>query len=79
MRQLKLNVEDLSVESFTTSTGRPSRGTVNGYAVAPASMPEGTCVQTCTSAYTSPATCCWTCDDATCGNCPTGPNDPGCV
>lgn len=86
MRKLTLNVEDLSVESFTINGGRRHGGTVRGYwedAAAlvppPASMPEGTCVETCTSAYTGTVTCKWTCDDNTCGSCPSGPNDPRCV
>ena len=83
MRQLKLNIEDLSVESFATYAEEAHRGTVHGYVydIAPASMPEGTCVETCTTAYTDPATCCWTCNDDTCisSPCPSGPNDTRCV
>jgi hypothetical protein len=80
MRKFKLRVEDLSIESFQTGGNGSSAGTVQGQMMEAASMPEGTCVATCTTAYTGTPTCKWTCDDATCGmNCETGPNYPGCV
>ena len=75
--KLKLELSELRVESFATVSGDNAKGTVLGHLVPP-SAPEGTCVQTCTPLYTQPHTCKWTCNDDTCGACPTGPNDPGC-
>lgn len=89
MRQLKLDIEALEVESFATGQGGHRLGTVRGHQDAfaaavvtapaePASWPEGTCVDTCTTAYTLPNTCMWTCNDNTCMSCNSGPCDPRC-
>lgn len=71
MNKLKLSMEDLSVESFDTSTVRAEKGTVFG-------EQQCTCytVCTCPGCYTCEGTCpndatcadtCWeTCDDFTC-------------
>jgi hypothetical protein len=70
MNKLKLSMEDLSVESFDTTTVRKEKGTVFGE--------QCTCytVCTCPGCYTCEGTCpndhtcadtCWnTCDDFTC-------------
>ena len=63
MKSLKLELDDLEVESFMTTDAESVRGTVGGYEP---SMPEGTCVPTCTAAMTVPATCLGTCDDPQC-------------
>ena len=71
--KLSLNLEDLSVESFDTTSGQKAKGTVfgeqctcytnctcPGCPTCDASC-DGTCGDTC------PATCPYTCDDASCG------------
>ena len=50
MRRLKLNLEVLTVESFSTDEALRRRGTVYGRedtAEGDPSWPEGTCVETC--------------------------------
>ena len=83
MRMTKLKLEDLTVDSFSTGRVPSLSGTVRGHweqlGDEPASMPEGTCVETCTTAFTGTDTCKWTCNDDTCGDCPTGPNYPRCT
>ena len=83
MRVTKLKLEDLAVDSFATGRIPSLGGTVRGHweqlGEEPASMPEGTCVETCTTTFTGPDTCEWTCNDNTCGiKCPTGAADPRC-
>lgn len=85
MRQLKLDIEALEIETFATGQGAHRFGTVKGHqedaaaeVPVPPSWPEGTCVETCTTAFTGTPTCKWTCNDDTCGDCPTGANDPRC-
>ncbi|HEX8695613.1 MAG TPA: pinensin family lanthipeptide [Longimicrobium sp.] len=80
--KMKLNLEELQVESFETVAGEPERGTVRGYITGTlgcnctedtCASCEGTCdtcFNTCpdTCANTCPATCRNTCP-ATCNTC----------
>jgi hypothetical protein len=65
MNKLKLNLDELSVESFDTTKSEKSKGTVFGE--------QCTCYTQCTCPGcptcdgTCPATCPYTCDDASCG------------
>jgi hypothetical protein len=66
--KLKLNLEQLSVESFDTTSVEKQRGTVVGE--------QCTCwtrcgQNTCPGCPTCDNTCAYTCDDATCPACPT--------
>ncbi|HEY0016230.1 MAG TPA: hypothetical protein VGC13_07920 [Longimicrobium sp.] len=67
MKKLKLQLDDLGVESFDTTCTVREKGTVVGE--------QGTC--TCNTQCTCPGcptcynTCAYTCDDATCPACPT--------
>jgi hypothetical protein len=66
--KLKLNLDELTVDSFDTSAKENKRGTVVGQ--------QCTCwtycaQQTCPGCPTCDATCAYTCDDATCPQCPT--------
>ena len=68
MRKLKLELENLTVESFDTTTPAKPRGTVFGE--------QCTCYTQCTCPgcptcdNTCPQTCAYTCDDASCnGSC----------
>jgi hypothetical protein len=63
--KLKLNLEQLTVDSFDTTVSEKPRGTVFGE--------QCTCYTNCTcpGCPTCDATCNYTCDDATCPNCPT--------
>ena len=63
--KLKLNLEQLSVDSFDTTRSEKPKGTVFGE--------QCTCYTNCTcpGCPTCDATCAYTCDDATCPNCPT--------
>lgn len=60
MLKLKLNVEELAVESFETADGTAGRGTVRGQAITPSACPTdaydcdpntqgGSCIMKCTS------------------------------
>ena len=64
----KLRLDDLSVESFDTTTVKKEKGTVFGE--------QCTCytVCTCPGCPTCDATCAYTCDDQTCPACPTCAN-----
>ena len=80
MKKIKLNLDDLKVESFHTTpeTGEGREGTVFGLAggdTIPA--PTGqcltwgdTCEIGCTNEVTCLITCGVTCDDYTCNSCP---------
>lgn len=58
MKKLRLNFDDLSVESFETTTGPPKQGTVLGHEL---TLPY-TCNQdTCPSENTCPEDTCNTC------------------
>lgn len=61
MNKLRLQLDDLSVESFDTTAARGEKGTVFGE--------QCTCytVCTCPGCATCDATCPQTCDDAGCG------------
>jgi hypothetical protein len=63
--KLKLNLEQLTVDSFDTTTTEKPKGTVFGE--------QCTCYTQCTcpGCPTCDATCAATCDDATCPQCPT--------
>ena len=63
--KLKLNLDQLSVDSFDTTRSEKPKGTVFGE--------QCTCYTNCTcpGCPTCDATCAYTCDDATCPNCPT--------
>ena len=65
MSKLKLQLDDLAVESFDTTAPRKEKGTVFGE--------QCTCATNCTcpGCPTCDHTCAYTCDDATCPNCPT--------
>ncbi len=65
MNKLKLNLDELAVESFDTTRSEKAKGTVFGE--------QCTCYTQCTcpGCPTCYATCNYTCDDATCPNCPT--------
>jgi hypothetical protein len=66
MKKLKLELDNLTVESFDTTGVQKPRGTVVGE--------QCTCwtnCDTCPGCPTCDATCAYTCDDATCPNCPT--------
>jgi hypothetical protein len=60
--KLKLNLDQLAVDSFDTCVPAKEKGTVFGEQC---TCPGVTCAATC------PATCAYTCDDATCPQCPT--------
>ena len=70
MKKLKLQLEDLEVDGFSTTPAEPERGTVNGHShFTWCTCPGGfTCDATCpnTCAATCPNTCPQTCDDFTC-------------
>jgi hypothetical protein len=59
--KLKLQLDQLNVDSFNTSTPRSEKGTVFGE--------QCTCYTECTcpGCPTCDATCAYTCDDASCG------------
>ncbi len=61
----KLRLDDLSVESFDTTTVKKEKGTVFGE--------QCTCYTQCTcpGCPTCDNTCAYTCDDQTCPACPT--------
>jgi hypothetical protein len=61
MDKLKLQLENLSVESFDTTCEVREKGTVFGEQA----------TNTCPGCPTCAATCAYTCDDATCPQCPT--------
>ena len=65
MRKLKLEIENLAVESFDTQAAAKPKGTVFGE--------QCTCYTACTcpGCPTCDNTCAYTCDDATCPACPT--------
>ena len=67
MNKLKLNLEELGVESFDTQAGVKEKGTVVG-------EQQCSCAGTCYPAPTCANTCAYTCDDATCPACPTCAN-----
>ena len=70
--KLKLNLDQLSVDSFDTTVTEKPKGTVFGE--------QCTCYTNCTcpGCPTCDATCNYTCDDATCPNCPTCYNTCDC-
>ena len=61
MEKLKLQLDNLTVESFDTTCEVKGSGTVRGEQA----------TNTCPGCPTCAATCAYTCDDATCPNCPT--------
>jgi hypothetical protein len=63
--KLKLNLEDLTVDTFNTTAPEKPKGTVFGE--------QCTCYTNCTcpGCPTCDYTCKYTCDDATCPQCPT--------
>jgi hypothetical protein len=76
MRKLTLKLEDLSVDSFDTTTTQKAKGTVFGEqctCYTNCTCPGcPTCYESCngTCGDTCPATCAYTCDDASCaGSC----------
>jgi hypothetical protein len=82
MRKLKLELDNLSVESFDTTATQKKKGTVFGE--------QCTCwtycaQQTCPGCPTCDNTCAYTCDDATCvytcddNTCPYTCDDNTCV
>jgi hypothetical protein len=74
--KLKLNLDDLSVDSFDTSRSEKPKGTVFGeQCTCWTQCAQNTCpgCPTCdaTCAGSCAATCAYTCDDATCAGCQT--------
>jgi hypothetical protein len=73
--KLKLNLDQLSVDSFDTSAQQATRGTVHGeQCTCPTACTcpgcptcDATCANTCDD-YTCAASCNGTCGAATCGN-----------
>jgi hypothetical protein len=73
--KLKLNLDQLAVDSFDTSTAQSPRGTVHGeQCTCPTACTcpgcptcDATCANTCDD-YTCAASCNGTCGAATCGN-----------
>ena len=64
MNKLRLRLDDLTVEGFSTTPAANARGTVHGE--------QGTWYTYCTCNMPScDPTCAYTCDDATCPVCPT--------
>jgi hypothetical protein len=76
--KLTLNLEDLSVDSFDTTSTQKAKGTVFGEqctCYTNCTCPGcPTCYASCnaTCANTCANTCAYTCDDASCVNCGTG-------
>lgn len=73
MKKLALNLDELHVESFDTSSGEPDgRGTIQGRAADTENTPD-TCDVTCpnnnTCDITCPNTCLNTCQDSCYGTC----------
>jgi hypothetical protein len=72
--KLTLKLEDLSVDSFDTTTAQKAKGTVFGEQCTcwtNCTCPGcPTCYASCngTCGDTCPATCAYTCDDASCGD-----------
>lgn len=68
MRKLKLELEELRVESFETAEAAAERGTVRGHAITDlCSRADGfTCFESCGG------TCVETCADASCDTCDSG-------
>jgi len=65
MSKLRLQLEDLAVDSFeTTQAPTPTRGTVDAFATVVA----GTCPRRTCGEPTDQYTCWYTCDDASCAN-----------
>ncbi len=60
MNKLKLDLDELAVESFETCGGDREKGTVLGQELC--TCPGVTCANTCAP------TCAYTCDDVTCAN-----------
>ena len=79
MKKLKLNLDELKIESFETSVQKPNnKGTIIGNTLETDDAPtcyntyQYTCPETCAGAYTCDAknTC-----QVTCGNCETYEGD----
>lgn len=79
MRKLSLHLEELAVESFSTTDGAPGRGTVRG--MDSVTVDQDTCVTcpaTCaTCGATCPNTCGVTCGN-TCATCPASCSPANC-
>ena len=67
MKKLRLDLDELAVESFDTQKDAREKGTVVGEqcSCGGTCYPEATCPQTCAYTCDDP-TCAYTCDDATC-------------
>lgn len=67
MKKLRLDLDELEVESFDTRGGAREKGTVVGEqcSCGGTCYPQATCPQTCAYTCDDP-TCAYTCDDATC-------------
>lgn len=94
MHKLKLDLDQLAVESFDTVPGGGAQpGTVEGLQISVNRCIESydaptcpdTCADTCgfsctrTQDYTCPGTCWNTCDDASCNTCLTNCEQMSCV
>lgn len=68
MKKLRLDLDELAVESFDTRGAEKEKGTVVGEqqcSCGGTCYPQATCPQTCAYTCDDP-TCAYTCDDATC-------------
>jgi hypothetical protein len=77
MRKLRLQLESLAVESFTTADERDTRGTINARSgdTQADSCADNTCFQTCAgSTCNGGGNTCWDSCDGFCGTyyCPSG-------
>ncbi len=69
MKKLKLNLEDLKVESFETVSRKNKKGTINGNA--PTWPNDPTCAEECITAFTDPCDTQYNTCDESCGvSCP---------
>lgn len=92
MNKLKLDVDQLAVESFALTTGDAQRGTVEAHShlcppttICIETYQPATCAQSCQScpgdscAFTCGYTCNYTCDDPSCVTCLTYCGQMSCV
>jgi hypothetical protein len=62
MRKLKLELEDLAVQSFAVDGGRGARGTAHGHAYAQATLPDDGGDTSIAPGDTEPGMNCFTCE-----------------
>ncbi len=66
MKKLKLNLDDLKIESFETTPELTGRGTINGHASASCGCTNTDITQECTEACDPPVPSKDTCTNCTC-------------